>query len=153
MDAALIGAGAVTADGLGVAAIWQGLLSGRSGIGPMPATLAEYARCAAAAVVEVALEDGERPQAQRLSRVNWSKPGQPSKRARILGQQEFFSKPGQPSKRARILGQPSATGTVAKDRDSRKIRTAIKVLARRRNRDGHHAGHPSVPIPIFCPKY
>jgi len=136
MDAALIGAGAVTADGLGVAAIWQGLLSGRSGIGPMPATLAEYARCAAAAVVEVA-----------------SKPGQPSKKARILGQQEFFSKPGQPSKRARILGQPSATGTVAKDRDSRKIRTAIKVLARRRNRDGHHAGHPSVPISIFCPEY
>ena len=52
-----------------------------------------------------------------------SKPGQPSKRARILGQQEFFSKPGQLSKRARILGQPSATGTVAKDRDSQKIGT------------------------------
>jgi len=54
MDAALIGAGAVTAYGLGVAAFWQGLLSGRAGIGPMPATLAEYTRCAAAAVVEVA---------------------------------------------------------------------------------------------------
>lgn len=67
-EAALIGAGAVSAYGLGVEAFWQGLLSGRSGIGAMPEALSAYTRCAAAAVVEAPLTEEDRPHAQRLSR-------------------------------------------------------------------------------------
>jgi hypothetical protein len=44
--AILIGACAVSAYGLGVEAFWQGLLSGRSGIGAMPAVWPRR-RCAA----------------------------------------------------------------------------------------------------------
>lgn len=67
-EAALIGAGAVTAYGLGVEAFWQGLMAGRFGVGPMPAALLEYTRCAAAAVADVRLAEDERPHAQRTSR-------------------------------------------------------------------------------------
>ena len=66
--AAIVGYGAVSAYGAGVPAFWQGLLEGRSGIGPLPENLQAYSRCTAAAVVDVDLLDAERPHQQRLSR-------------------------------------------------------------------------------------